>query len=276
MKNLIIDSQNFFHKSLAGIFGSAQTNEHIITFNFIRNFKAIIQQFAPDKVYLVLEGHPKHRYALYPEYKANRIVKEGQEEKKSFKAKFFEETNIILQLLQLFPVTIVKHQDFECDDVINTLVHSLNKDENIVITSDTDFYQLLETSNCKVYNSTKKVFLEKFPYPYVVHKSLVGDKSDNIKRLMSEKKAEKLLDSPELFEEYLSTTEHQENFNINHQLIKFSDVPVEELQAEEYEFDLPALIDKFEEYKFESLLKESYLTVFTEVFSQLASKENYP
>ena len=110
----------------------------------------------------------------------------------------------------------------------------------------------------------------------MVHKSLVGDKSDNIKRLMSEKKAEKLLDSPELFEEYLSTTEHQENFNINHQLIKFSDVPVEELQAEEYEFDLPALIDKFEEYKFESLLKESYLTVFTEVFSQLASKENYP
>lgn len=272
MKNLIIDGQNFFHRSLAGMFGSSNSDEHIITFNFIRNFKAIVQQFKPDKVYLVLEGHPKHRYALYPEYKANRIIKEGQEEKKNSKNKFFEETKIILELLQHFPVTIVKHPDFECDDVINTLVHSLDKDENIVITSDTDFFQLLETSSCKVYNSTKKIFLEKFPYTYVVHKSLVGDKSDNIKRLLSEKKAEKILSSPELLETYLSIVENQENFNINYSLIKFSDVPVEELQAEEYRFNLPVIVEKFEEYKFESLLKDSYLTAFTEVFSQLALK----
>lgn len=279
MKNLIIDFRNFFFRG-AITFGKPLIYEdHLVTYNFIRNFKFIVDQFKPDKIFLALEGHPAYRYSLYPDYKANRIVKESSKDladiadtikNPSTRDIVNAEQKLTLELCKHLPVTTAYHPDFEADDVINTLVHLLSEDENIVITGDTDYYQLLETSNCKVYNATKKVFLEKFKYPYVVHKALVGDKSDNIPRLLSDKKAEMILDNPELFEKYLSEEEKSANFNINFNLIKFQEVPSDSLELEQNFLDMDYLLAKWEEYKFPSLLKETYIDSFKEVFEKLS------
>ena len=51
----------------------------IIIFNFFRNLRPIIEQFSPDKCFAVLEGHPKFRYDLFSDYKANRIIKQAED-----------------------------------------------------------------------------------------------------------------------------------------------------------------------------------------------------
>ena len=248
-------------------------DEHTVAYNFIRNIKATVEQFAPDKVFIALEGHPVHRYAIYPDYKANRIIKTGSESSdKASKSRdrFNSELKLIIDMCEHMPFALARHPEYEADDVVNTLVHQFHTDENIVVTGDTDYYQLLETSDCKVYNPIKKIFLEKFKYPYVVHKSLVGDKSDNIPRLVSDKKAEQILDDPDLFEKFLAEEENSADFNINHALIKFKEVPLESLEIEYNFLDMEYLLARWEQYKFPSLLKESYVTVFKEVFEKLS------
>ena len=276
MKNLIYDFRNFVFRGAITFGKPLIEEEHSVTYNFIRNIKFITDQFKPDKIFLALEGHPAYRYSLYPDYKATRIVKESSEttvdttHKPSMREIVDREQKLILDLCKRLPVTTAYHPDYEADDVVNTLVHLLSEDENIVITGDTDYYQLLETSNCKVYNATKKVFLEKFKYPYVVHKALVGDKSDNIPRLISDKKAEAMLDNPDLLEKYLAEEEKSANFNINFNLIKFQEVPPDSLELEQNFLDMNYMITKWEEYKFPSLLKETYIDSFKEVFEKLS------
>lgn len=269
MKNLIIDGNNFFYRGMITFGKPLVEEDHTVTYNFIRNVKATVEQFFPDRVFIALEGHPVHRYALYPEYKANRIIKVGEAKKADSKSIFNNESKLILDMCQHMPFALARHKDYEADDVINTLVAQMPDDDNIVVTGDTDYYQLLETSKAKVYNPNKKVFLEKFKYPYVVHKSLVGDKSDNIPRLVSDRRAEEILDNPDLLKEFLAEEESSADFNINFELIKFKEVPLDSLEIEYNLLDMDYLKARWEQYKFPSLLKPSYLTAFTEVFEKL-------
>src|ERR1700722_12362377 len=50
---------------------------YVFVYNFFRNLRPQIEQFQPDKVFICLEGHPRFRYDLYADYKANRIIKQA-------------------------------------------------------------------------------------------------------------------------------------------------------------------------------------------------------
>ena len=69
MKILIADGYNLLYRSRTG-WGQG---DNPIVFNFLRSFKALVEKFNPDKTYFVLEGRPKKRKDLLPEYKAQRV-----------------------------------------------------------------------------------------------------------------------------------------------------------------------------------------------------------
>lgn len=265
-KILLIDGRNAIFR--ANIAFGADPNvpfEHIITYNFFRNLRPIVEQFSPEKIFFVLEGHPKFRHELYAEYKSNRIIKTAEKQESVNKVNLA--SNIIIDLLQYLPITIAKASNYEADDVINTLCKNM-QDENItILSSDTDYIQLLQKyKNVSIYDPRKKEFMVAPTENYIVLKSLMGDKADNIKRLASENKAKLYCNNPDKFKEFLSIEENRANFSINKKLIEFADIDLDEIQSFEGKKDFDTLKDKFFELKFDSIINERSWDKYTKTF----------
>lgn len=236
-------------------------------YNFFRNLRATVEQFSPNKIFIALEGHPKFRHELYPEYKANRLVKTASQQETH--DKLHVNGKIILQLLQYLPVTLAKANEYEADDTIATLV-DLHKDNDLtVFSSDSDYTQLLQKGykNLQVYNPIKKVFLSAPEYPYVAWKALNGDKTDNIKKLLSDKKSLATITSPEKFAEFLSTDENRSLFQINRELIEFKMIPSEEIQLQEFKSNFDLLFGEFSKMLFTSYLNTKAKDKFIDTFN---------
>ncbi len=247
---------------------SLVTDEYVVIFNFFRNLRPIIELFSPDKCYFILEGKPQFRFDLYPEYKANRIIKLASQ--KEEKDEFFKSAEEIVRLLKYLPITIAKADKYECDDVIGTLCDNLKDEDLTVVSGDTDFIQLLQRNykSCKVYNPIKKEFMSAPTYPYVAWKCLVGDKSDNITGFsnIGPKKAEKLLADPEKFKKFMEVEENRAQFSIFRKLIEFSSVPEEEILLTEGSSNFPELKKEFERMKFQSLINDQSWEKFQKTF----------
>lgn len=263
-KYLIIDFMNYVHRGLVADFfkkkESKEEDKYSLVYTFFVNLRATVEAFQPTKLFFVLEGHPKHRYELYSGYKENRIIKTGDvksEEKSKVKTKIHFASQVIRELLLNFNCSLIRHPDFEADDCINTLCHRLSDEDVTVITSDSDAIQLLQKGfkDCKVYNPVKKTYFEAGPYPYVAEKAIRGDKSDNIQRVLTPKKADAALSNPEILKKVLELPENLSQFNINKQLIEFIIIPEDELEVSVGESDFNTLKSKFSEMDFKSFVE---------------------
>jgi len=242
------------------------TEEYVLIYNFFRNLRATVEQFSPDKIFFVLEGHPEHRYAIYPQYKANRIIKQAN--KQESRDKFNEAVAIIVKLLKNLPITTVRAAKFECDDVIGTLVENL-KDESVTIFSnDSDFTQLLQKgySNLKLYNPIKKEYVVAPEYPYLYWKALNGDASDNISKLLTPAKALKAINNPEILSKFMELEENRANFNINKELIEIKMVPDEDLIVEDGIANWEDLKTSFNSMRFNSITNDKSWNKYKETF----------
>jgi DNA polymerase-1 len=171
MRVLLIDGYNMLHRSRTGW----AKGENPIVFNFFRSFRSVVDKFKPDVTYFVLEGRPVKRLDMMGEYKGQRVYHDKDD--------FNRQRKEIIQILKdKFPVNVVRHPNYECDDVLAAIATDTHtNDECIVISSDTDFYQLLQNHNSlKLYNPVKKEFITPPPFDYVTWKALRGDATDNI------------------------------------------------------------------------------------------------
>lgn len=241
----------------------------IFTFNFFRNLRPLIEDFAPDKCFFVLEGHPQFRYDLFADYKANRIVKQASKQESN--DRFLRTKDLIVPLMQHLPITTCRAADYEADDVIATLCDNMKDEDLTVLSNDSDYIQLLQRgySQIRIYNPIKKVDMEAPPYPYVAWKCLNGDKSDNIPSCLKPKKALDAVTNPELFKNFMEVEENRANFNVNRQLIEFRSVPVEEIDLKEGVRDFDSLKKSFMEMKFESITNDKSWEKFCKTFDCL-------
>ena len=272
---LIIDGQNFMHRARSGF----QLGDHNIVFNLFRNLRALVEQFQPTRVYFTLEGHPRKRLQLLPEYKANREVDASTEagaKKQKVLEDFFRQARLIVQLLEgRFPVSVVRQPDHEADDLIHNIVKNSARCIDIVVaSSDSDFTQLLQAfDNVRVYNPIAKSFVSAPEgYDYVFWKALRGDGTDNVPKIpgVTDDKAEELLGDPDALRELFK--EHGSAFNRNVDLIRFMDFDEQELLAVECSApvrDWDAVRSVFLAYSFQSILKEPYWSRFQATFDRL-------
>jgi 5'-3' exonuclease len=241
----------------------------VLIFNFFRNLRPIIEQFEPDKCFFVLEGHPKFRYDLFADYKANRIIKNASEPSKQ--EKFLQSKDEIVRILQHFPITVARASNYEADDLIGTLCEDMRDEELTVLSNDSDYIQLLQRGypHCQIYNPIKKVFMEAPLYPYVAWKSLNGDKSDNIPAILKPKKAMDTVNSPELFKKFMEVEENRANFSVNRQLIEFRSVPVEEIVLHEGIRNFDIVKQEFARMDFQSIINDKSWAKYTKTFDCL-------
>lgn len=262
---LLVDGYNMMYRARSGW----AKGDNPIVFNFFRSLRATIDKFKPDVAYFVLEGRPIQRLETMAEYKGNREHHDRDD--------FIRQRRLIISLLkEKFPIHVVRHPHYECDDVLAALARVTHaNDDVIVVSSDTDFYQLLSgDKSIELYNPVKKEFIDPPEFDYVSWKALRGDSSDNIPgiRGIGDKRARDLVDNPETLKVFLEQKNHLELFQRNVDMIKFHELnPAEmsELERNVPSSDWSGLKQLFDDMKFFAITNVKSWSKFTSTFDKL-------
>ena len=206
MKYLLIDTANTFFRARHSAYRAASPEEKVafamhVTLASIN--KAWRDQQA-NHVIFCLEGR-SWRKDFYEPYKKNRsVARQALTETEAEEDKLFWEAfdNINEFVREKTNCTTLQHPNLEADDLIAGWIQSHPKDEHVIVSSDSDFYQLL-AGNVKQYNGIsdelhtiegifnkkgERVIDKKTKEPKVVpdpeyllfKKCMRGDSSDNV------------------------------------------------------------------------------------------------
>ena len=155
MKYLLIDTANTFFRARHSAHRASDTEERVgfaihVTLASIN--KAFRDQKA-DHVIFCLEGR-SWRKDFYEPYKKNRqvarqaLTESEAKEDEAFWTAFDDMNSFIMDKTNC---TTLQHPELEADDLIAGWIQSHPDDQHIIVSSDTDFYQLL-AENVKQYN----------------------------------------------------------------------------------------------------------------------------
>lgn len=268
MKVLLLDAYNLIFRAKSGF----TAGDYPVIYNFFRGLRSLIEKFEPEKVYFVLEGNPTFRKNISEgAYKGNR-----PEQSRSFHE---QKANIIALVKSSLPFITIKHPELECDDTIATYasMHARKGDDVTIISSDSDFTQLLNTfeENFRIYNPVKKSFVEKPDFDYVTWKALRGDPTDNIAGIpgVGDKTAEKLCKNSKLLCERLESKDVREVFENNVNLIRLVDFSnnLDKVEVHVGKFDEATLRMAFEKMSFTSMTKDNAWKKYCDTFNNIRS-----
>ena len=212
---LIVDAMNTLIRSFSLLKAMNPSGAHIGGLvGFLRSLGYVTRIFDPTRVLIVWDGKggSSNRKNIDPNYKAQRatsrithwgLYDNKEEETEALIGQLFR-TQDYLECLPLQQIVIEK---LEADDIIAYLAkRASNAGKKVtIVSSDKDFYQLID-KNIEVYAPVKKkTFTDKnileeikvLPQNYNIVKALLGDNSDNlpgvkglgIKTIMSEWKS---------------------------------------------------------------------------------------
>ena len=155
MKYLIVDTANTFFRARYAAHRQSDTWDKLgfaIHVTLASVAKAFRDQKA-DHVVFCLEGR-SWRKDFYEPYKKNRAVaraalteKEAEEDQLFWES--FDELKTFLY--EKSNCTVLRHEHLEADDLVAGWIQAHPEDQHVIVSSDTDFYQLLGP-NVKQYN----------------------------------------------------------------------------------------------------------------------------
>jgi len=195
---IIIDGLNFFIRSFTVNPTMDVNGAHIGGFlGFLMGLNKLIRENNPTDVLVIWdgEGGSLKRRSMYKDYKAGRKPKLNRqydfENVDEQIVSFAHQINMLNEYLDYLPVTAIKINGLEADDVIAYLCNLVldNEDQKIIVSTDKDFYQLL-SNNVTIYVPTKKKYItikelkdtvNILPENFILMKALMGDNSDNVK-----------------------------------------------------------------------------------------------
>ncbi len=157
MTYILVDTANTFFRARHVVQGSSDIKLGMafhITFNSI---KKAWNDFNGSHVVFCLEGR-SWRKDFYEPYKRNRaesraaLTPREQEEDKLFWEAFDEFKTFIVEKTNC---TVLHHPQLEADDLIAGFIQSHPKDKHVIISTDSDFYQLI-APNVSQYNGVQE------------------------------------------------------------------------------------------------------------------------
>jgi len=103
----------------------------------------LVSIYKPNRLVACLDGdwRPTWRVELFPDYKANRLDEDGDEEEEP--DTLTPQIPILLDLLDLFGIQVVGVDDFEADDVMATYAE-IEKGPIRIVTGDRDLFQMVD------------------------------------------------------------------------------------------------------------------------------------
>jgi 5'-3' exonuclease len=155
MRYILIDTANTFFRARHSAFRAADSWEkvgyalHIV----LSSINKVVHRFQADHVVFALEGR-SWRKDHYAPYKRNRAeARAAQTESEQEEDKLFWETldELTKYLAEQTNCSVIRHERAEADDVIARWIALHPQDQHTIISSDTDFVQLL-ADNVDQYN----------------------------------------------------------------------------------------------------------------------------
>ena len=258
---LLLDGANLMMRARFSSRRNLGGRENAIVYSFFRSLRPLVEKFKPSKIVLALEGRPVRRYELHEDYKATRVYDRSDD--------YNDQRDVILELMNHLPMTVVRHPRHEADDVIGHLALSGDWDRRVVVSSDTDFIQLLNTKHSvDVYNPISKKMRTAPCDDYVGWKALVGDTADNIGgfRGVGAKTAVKLMENPQLLVEFLQKREGHAKYELNRELVAFENVDLDEAEVRHGDTDWETLVERFRDLGFWSMVNKTAWPKYVKTF----------
>lgn len=158
MCHIIVDTANTFFRARHVINGDADIKLGMAFHITLNSIKKAWQDFGGTHVVFCLEGR-SWRKDYYEPYKRNR-----QEARDALTEKQQEEEKVFWEAFDTFKTfindktncTVLQHPQLEADDLIAGWVQKHPDDQHVIISTDTDFQQLV-APNCKLYNGVQEV-----------------------------------------------------------------------------------------------------------------------
>jgi 5'-3' exonuclease len=206
MKYLLIDTANMFFRARHAAFRAADTWEKIgyALHISLSSINKVARRFGADHVVFALEGR-SWRKDFYEPYKKNRAVARAalteseQEEDKLFWETFDTFTKYLAEQTNC---SVIRVANAEADDIIARWIATHPQDHHTIVSSDTDFVQLLADnvdqfngitdelhtlkgifdakSNHIIDKKTKQPKVTPDPQWLLFEKCMRGDSSDNV------------------------------------------------------------------------------------------------
>lgn len=189
MKYALIDTANTFFRARHVASRGADVEEKVAQALHITlaSVNQAVKRYGIDHVVFCLEGRSWRKDAYAP-YKKNRIVdaqsvtEAEQEESKMFWDTYEKFTTYIKEKTN---VSVLRHERAEADDMIARFIHLHPDDEHFIISTDTDYNQLI-TDRVKQYNGVLGELA-----------TLDGYFKESGKPILDKEKKPKLLEEPE-------------------------------------------------------------------------------
>ena len=191
---MIVDAYNLFTRHYIAHPGMSKNGDQVGGIvGFFNNLIRLVERVNPENIYIIWEGGgSKRKRDIFPEYKHRRrpqkLNRYYDDIPDSRQNRNFQIT-LLISILDKFPITQIYVEDAEADDAIGYICkYKLSKKDIIIISSDHDFFQLVNSKTIiwsptlKDFVDSKKV-LERFgihPNNFCLAKSISGDMSDNI------------------------------------------------------------------------------------------------
>lgn len=205
MTHILVDTANMFFRARHVVRGDDLETKIGMSYHII--FASVAKawrDFNGSHVVFCLEGR-SWRKDFYPPYKANRAAQRAaltakeQEEEQAFWNAFDEFNKFVIDKTNC---TVLKHERCEADDFIARWIQTHPEQDHVIVSSDSDFYQLI-APNVRQYNGISKQLItdkgvfddkgkpvidkktkEALPAPdpqwLLFEKCMRGDSSDNV------------------------------------------------------------------------------------------------
>ena len=192
---ILIDGLNLFTRHFVAHPATGENGQHVGGIvGFLYAMIESIERFNPSRVIVVWEGGgSKRKRDIYKDYKGQRrparLNRYYEDDIPDTVENRNHQISFLISMLSNIPIVQMYVPDCEADDVIGYLSkYKLRDKRKLIVSSDKDFYQLLD-KNTIIYSPTWKKFvtsrevIEKFgisPENFCLARTMCGDPSDNI------------------------------------------------------------------------------------------------
>jgi 5'-3' exonuclease len=180
MSHILVDLSNTFYRARFSINGDVDLKLGMAFHITLHSIKKAWEDFDGSHVVVFLEGR-SWRKDYYPPYKRNRSdTRAAHTEKEAIEEKVFWEAYEKLAnfLTEKTNCTVLQHPRLEADDLIAGWIQNHPNDNHVIISTDSDFYQLI-APNVRQYNGVSETTVCESGF-FDVKGKLVIDKKTNL------------------------------------------------------------------------------------------------
>jgi DNA polymerase I len=232
--NLIFDYNNLLFRSLnQRVYDEYRGRHTELAKGFLNALLMYTGKFKPDYVTIAHDSPPYIRNSMMGKYKE----KKGQVINEPVRLIVQENRKYIDELLRLMGIKIYQSPGFEADDIIANVVQYNSNMRHLIVSNDSDLYQLLTDNNVSMVITMNKIIdhaafaamkgLE--PSDWIIYLAMVGT-HNNIGGIsgVGPKTAMRLFNDDTAMEEFIET--HKDELN---KYLRLIELPIQRLRYEE-------------------------------------------